>query len=275
MMKTIILNQEQQEETIKQWEELLIWLEKNITNGYHAFTKVEDLQAIVDTITHWYEFKYPNRTIDINYGIKDPQFEGFEDISKNMTLKQLMYRFSHEGLLLMKCKHRASGIGIMRMENKKGEIENNIQVVTIKLPKEEDPIINIIHARRDDGMVCNFDIEYYFKFIKKKNITINELYEILREKPELKLDTTELESVINDHLIDLELRKKILQLTALNILYSKNTNLKYGYERAKRFIEEFNEYIPDLNLSTTEIEEIRNNEFKYPNIKIKIMCNSK
>ena len=86
-----------------------------------------------------------------------------------------------------------------------------------------------------------------------------------------KLDLSELESVINDYAIDLELRKNILQLTALNILYSKNTTLRYGYARAQKFIEEFNEQIPNLNLSTEEIDKIKNNEFICTSAKIKTM----
>ena len=38
----------------------------------------------------------------------------------------------------------------------------------------------------------------------------------------------------------MELRHRILQLVALKLVYSKNTIPERGYERAKRFINEFN-----------------------------------
>lgn len=48
---------------------------------------------------------------------------------------------------------------------------------------------------------------------------------------------------------DIKLRKKILDLAALYILYSKNTTLDRGYDRADRFINDFNNNIPNLNIS--------------------------
>lgn len=63
------------------------------------------------------------------------------------------------------------------------------------------------------------------------------------------------------HKIDLKLREILLQLTSLSIIYSKNTSPERGYLRAKKFIEEFNEYIPNLNLSTNEIDEIMNMDY--------------
>ena len=268
MTQTEFYNQKHQKQIEPYWKELLLWINENIIKGYRVFTKVEDLQSIIDNITHWYEFKYPNNIIEINQEIKHPQLKGFEDISKSLTLKQLMFRFSQEGKTLIECKHRGNGMGIMCMENENGKIENNVQVLSIKIPKE-DSVAYILHARRDNGMIDNLDMEYYFKFVKNKNITIKELYTILKDKKELKLDLSELKNVIYDHQIDLKLRKKVLQLTAINILYSKNTTLKHGYERAKKFIEEFNEQIPNLNLSTEEIDKIKNNEFNCSNFKTK------
>lgn len=270
MTQTEFYQQKHQQHIEPYWKKLLTWININIINGYHVFTKMEDLQSIIDNITHWYEFKYPNKTMEINQGIIHPQLKEFEDISNSLTLKQLMFRFSHEGKLLMECKHRGNGMGIMRMKNENGKLENNVQVISIKIPKE-DSITYVLHVRRDNGIVDNFDVEYYFKFIETKNITIRDLYAILKDKKELKLDLSELKSVINDYEIDLELRKNILQLTALNILYSKNTTLRYGYARAQKFIEEFNEQIPNLNLSTEEIDRIKNSEFNCTTPKIKVM----
>ena len=75
------------------------------------------------------------------------------------------------------------------------------------------------------------------------------------------LDYTELKECINNHKTDLELRKIILQLAALKILYSSNTIPEYGYERAKKFITEFNEGIPNLNLSLEEIDSIMKRDY--------------
>lgn len=61
---------------------------------------------------------------------------------------------------------------------------------------------------------------------------------ILNENEEL--DSTELKNCIYNRECDIKLRNKILQLVALKLLYSKNTTPERGYERVKRFINEFN-----------------------------------
>ena len=58
----------------------------------------------------------------------------------------------------------------------------------------------------------------------------------------------------------MELRHRILQLVALKLLYSRNTIPERGYERAKRFINEFNKKL-DLTLSTEQIDEIINRDY--------------
>ena len=63
------------------------------------------------------------------------------------------------------------------------------------------------------------------------------------------------------HKLDLELRKKILQLVALKILYSENAEPEIGYARAKKFINEFNRTIPNLKLSSIEINKIVHNDY--------------
>ena len=60
----------------------------------------------------------------------------------------------------------------------------------------------------------------------------------------------------------MELRHRILQLVALKLLYSKNTFPERGYERAKRFINEFNKNLC-LTLSTEEIDEIMYRDYNY------------
>ena len=58
----------------------------------------------------------------------------------------------------------------------------------------------------------------------------------------------------------MELRHRILQLVALKLLYSRNTIPERGYERAKRFINEFNKKL-GLTLSTEQIDEIIHRDY--------------
>lgn len=88
----------------------------------------------------------------------------------------------------------------------------------------------------------------------KKNFDLNKLFSKLNKYSD-KLDLTELKESIFNYKCDNELRNKVLQLVALKLLYSKNTIPNRGYERAKRFINEFNKKL-NLALSIEEIDEI-------------------
>lgn len=59
----------------------------------------------------------------------------------------------------------------------------------------------------------------------------------------------------------MEIRNRILQLTALKILYSKRTTPDNGYRRSKKFIEDLNRDL-EINLSTDEIDEIITRDYK-------------
>lgn len=84
---------------------------------------------------------------------------------------------------------------------------------------------------------------------------MEELLKVFEKKYYDEFDCAELRKCIYDHNCTIKLRNVILQLVALKLLYSDNTTPKRGYERAKRFINEFNENF-DLNLSTNEIDEL-------------------
>ena len=83
---------------------------------------------------------------------------------------------------------------------------------------------------------------------------------IFKEKYINKLDFTKLKESVYDHNCDMELRHRILQLVALKLLYSRNTIPERGYERSKRFINEFNKKL-GLTLSTKQIDEIIHRDY--------------
>ena len=63
-----------------------------------------------------------------------------------------------------------------------------------------------------------------------------------------------IEKVVRKHQYELELRHRLLQLTALKILYS-GTTLEKGYSRAETFISDMNTELCSL-LSIDEINEL-------------------
>jgi len=105
----------------------------------------------------------------------------------------------------------------------------------------------------------DYEIEEYLD--SEEEINLDELLSIFNEKYADDLDFTEWKESVYDHNSNIELRSRILQLVTLKLLYSRNTVPERGYERAKRFINEFNKKL-GLNLSTKKIDEIINSDYK-------------
>lgn len=243
-------------------KELLTWLNNAIKNGYRSFTDIEDLQGLIDSIVYWYEMKYPNSELDLSRGISDINFVNIEPLSNVMTLRQLMYRLPHRQLCLIECEYRSSGGYCTNIYNEKGEIVECKSMIGMNIDKKwvvpNDALLHWelpyfpLHAETISGIVT--DAGGLEEYIGTDNITLDELLTLLKEKCADTLDFTKLEQCIYDHNCDMELRRRILQLAALKLLYSYRTNPEYGYERAKRFIAEFNTEM-GLNLSIEEIDE--------------------
>ena len=248
-------------------KELLTWLRDSIKNGYHSFSDIDCLQELIDNIVNWYEMKYPEREMEFYEGIIDIRFEDIKTLSKVMDIKQLMYRLPHKQLCLMECDYRSNGGGIRNVYNEKGEVVGLKTILFIQIDKkgvEYNPFSSelpdfLLGADTDSGKV---NIDYNLKdYVSTNNdITLDELLVLFKGKYANELEFTKLEECIFVHNCDVELRRRILQLVALKLLYSDKTIPERGYERAKRFINEFNKKM-GLNLSSKEIDEAINRDY--------------
>lgn len=72
--------------------------------------------------------------------------------------------------------------------------------------------------------------------------------------------------IICDHSYDLELRRRLLQIVVLKLLYSKNTTPEMGYIRVQKFVEEFNQELK-LTISLKEAHEIMSRDYATRKIK--------
>ncbi|MBE6153118.1 MAG: hypothetical protein E7166_02665 [Firmicutes bacterium] len=247
-------NQDKKEYIIKSNKEFLKWFNSKIKNGYYAYTKISELQNTVDMITSWYEFKYPERELERYEGVFYPAFEQIKPLSKNMDFNQLMFRLPHTELCLIECGYRSTGWGI----------DNIFMSIKNKIPNENYDLNYIdsflLRANPDNGKV---EIDYYIKKITDKtDITLDELLEIFEHTKEQNWDYSTLKESVYNHIVDMKLRKKILEFVSIKLLYSENTIPEHGYIRAKRFVSEFNKHIPNLNLSTNNIDEIMQKDYK-------------
>ena len=242
----------------------LNWLKNSINDGYYCFIEIEELQELIDNIVNWYEIKYPEREFEYFEGVKDTSFQDIKRISNVMDFKQLLYRLPHNQLCLIECGYRARAWTLTPIYKNDNEVESQIQIFMRinRKNKEEcrplgrkwpDFLLGASHLTGEVKIDC--ELEDYLE-----NITLDELLIILNEKHTDELDFTELKKCVDTHNYDVELRNRILKLVALKLLYSRNTIPERGYERAKRFINEFNKKL-NLDLSTKEIDEIMHRDY--------------
>ncbi len=253
--------QDQREYNLEENKEFLSWFKDKIKNDYYPFIEIEELQELINNITYWYEIKYPEREFEFEEGIKNLNFKSIAPLSKSMNIYQLMYRLSDDQLCLINGEYRSNCGGIRNIYNGGSKVVDQKAVLYIVIKQinnnyNANGINNnlIICAYPNGEVIINDSLK---KYVDKERINLDELLSLFEEKYSHNLDFSVLKADVDDHNCDLELRKRILQLIALKLLYSQNTTPGRGYKRAKKFIDEFNKEL-NLNLSSEKIDNIIN-----------------
>lgn len=253
--------QDQREYNLEENKEFLSWFKDKIKNDYYPFIEIEELQELINNITYWYEIKYPEREFEFEEGIKNLDFKSIAPLSKSMNIYQLMYRLSDDQLCLINGEYRSNCGGIRNIYNGGSKVVDQKAVLYIVIKQinnnyNANGINNnlIICAYPNGEVIINDSLK---KYVDKERINLDELLSLFEEKYSHNLDFSVLKADVDDHNCDLELKKRILQLIALKLLYSQNTTPGRGYKRAKKFIDEFNKEL-HLNLSSEKIDNIIN-----------------
>lgn len=220
-------------------KQFLKWYREMTNSGYCVFIDLEELQETIDRIADWYEYKYPNREFEFYEGVRDPKFQDITSISEHMTVFQLLFRLPHNSLCLLEGKYRFCHVSIPYIEDKKpkcrydGGTSISIDSITGMIRCGS---LNYIGITTDSDLRVDIAVDYLKRYHK-----------------ECYVDYKPLENTVFQHNIDIELRKKILELASLKLMYSRNSKPEWGYERAKRYINEFKQEIPSLNSTMDEI----------------------
>ena len=259
--------QDLKEYEIEKNKDFLNWLKKEISNGYRCYIEPKELQELIDNIVNWYELKYPERELEYFEGTRFINFKDIKSISNVMNIRQLLFRLPHKQLCLMECGYRAKGWGSNPIyEN--GKIVDWESLIYMRINKKNEDDDDLLWDKvtyfflRADHMTGKVSMDYELEeFLdSEEDLNLDELLSIFKEKYSDELDFTELKESVYNHDCDMELRNRVLQLVALKLLYSRNTIPERGYERAKRFINEFNKKL-GLSLSTEQIDEIINRDY--------------
>lgn len=222
--------------------EFIEWISREVKNGYNCSLTYEQMQKLVDFLVDWYEIKYPNHYFDLKCGIYDDTIKDNQELSKNMNFEAFLYRLPLDILQLFR-NHYVRYITIPYKENK----ERTVPYLLLFF----DPVKGIVTNKMELEDLGLDNIQ---------DLTMENLYNILRKKYK-DLDTSEIKKCLNNRIVNFELLRKLLELSSLKMLYSNNTIPHYGYDRAKIFIDEFNEYLDNLNLDTFELDSIMQKDY--------------
>ncbi len=254
--------QDKKKYEIKNNWEFLVWLDNSIENGYHRYRSLDELQGLIDNIVNWYEIKYPERELRFFEGERFLEFNDIRRISNAMTLEQLLFRLPERQLDVILSRYRACGWSQWPVYEDDKFIGYDSEIfLSIKRKEYSWSKMDRYTVAINDLSGEVYNNYYLSEFVdENEEIEIEELLDLFQEKFDDKFDYTELKECVYDHDCDLELRHRVLQLVALKLLYSENTIPERGYERAKRFINEFNKRL-GLTLSTDEIDEIMSRDY--------------
>ena len=218
-------------------EEFIKYYKKKKKEGYRSILDLKQMQVLINEITQFFEFKYPDKLLnEIIYEkpVENKMFEECMKMTRSLDINQLKYRLDYNQLAFLECDYSHH----------------------IRLIKEPDIwFCSTIYDVRFDqsGKIEKRDIEGLKteKFLDDVE-GIERVEDLLGRYIgiEIKVDYSELVEEVQRHKNNVTLRNKILDLVMLNLLYSKNTYPRNGYVRAKRFMRMFNkEYGIDLNMN--------------------------
>ena len=244
-----------------------------IDEGYELFIGIDEMQDMIDRISSWYEIKYPEREFDFYDGKMTSNFSKFKELSDVMDIKQLFFRLTDKQQQLLEGLYRSNSSKEFPVYEA-GKLTGVNKKVYFKIGrKEEDKFYDkyqdfVVSADAETGLVdMDYEIE---KYVPNDEINLYDLVKIFIGKYFDKLDFSELERTVNNKFLDNYLRDRLLEFVALKLLYSKRTTPERGYERAKRFMDEFNKKF-DLNLSMDKLDKIMSRDYTEKRSKVKVI----
>lgn len=217
--------------------------------NFYTILSLNEIQDFIDSITRFYEFKYPSKMLDKVEWVSpdnDSNLDSCIKLSKLLDIKQLQYRLNHNQLCFLECSYGG----------------------TITLSAKADSIHGIpldYYVRIDSlGKIDEYDLIHLknHKLLEDmdKIESIEDLYEICRSHPKI-INYQNLERHIYNHRENINLRNETLNLVMLSLLYANGELPFKGYVRAKSFVRMFNkEYHTDLNMD--RLDDIMSIDYK-------------
>lgn len=251
---------------LKNNREFIEWLLNSIDDGsrWESFIKFETFEDLIDSVVRWYELRYPDFMLEpFGQNPLGDKHRKLKDISKDLDVNQFLFRLPLSQQILLNVEY---GIGGNTSGNyteiEDGEYKHKgwVGLYLYDILKNEKKSVLF----DSDGYVLTSDIKSF------KGLNLDEVLLVLKKDYRGIIDYCELENVVKNYYFKIELRHRLLQLSALKILYT-GSNPDIGYIRSIKFIEDFNDEL-GLLLSNDEVYDIYN-EYRYGSVfkKVKIL----
>lgn len=216
----------------------------SVYNEYKKKNNDFDLKCmtkLMKKIKMFYEFKIPNVLFGNSIKRDTIEYKNMLEISRLMDMKQFILRLHHDEKEFLQCDY--SNYDYVRLEK-------HLNYSTFPYLGKQTHYINL-----NNGFSNPADVALLNENVPSRQLSIEELYTCLSTASDI--DISELKGLLDFHKYNLILRKKLVELTALQILFSENTLPIYGFYRANEMIKDFNQTY-QLNINPSFLEDIIN-----------------
>lgn len=235
-------------------KELLGYLKVQELKGYVSYLDVNEINNLINKVSSWYDLKYPNYELS-KLDIDNFKLEDMNILSQYMNSDELFKRLSFLENAFLTGEYRYKRAGSIKGRSNK--VDNWTEVIWIDVPRKSmDPKCPIllkplglkVLVDVKSGYVLNVgELDDYIS-----NVHSLKLEDLLKSLEPFKdtLDLRNIEYVVKTHDIDLELRKRILELISLKLMTSFQDS--YGYFKAGEMLKDFNKEL-DTKMDINDI----------------------
>ncbi|MDD3241951.1 MAG: hypothetical protein PHQ64_04205 [Bacilli bacterium] len=221
---------------IRHNDEFIIWLNDCIDNNYEVIINIDDIQKTIDMISDWYLKKYSKCNIKNNVHCSNDEFN---ELLKNLPPKALE---------LISCHYRYKNMATRKLLL--GDELINTKQFDFFIESEFNKYF--FYALSDTGRIISTN----FPNVNNK-MTVDHLYLIFSNIDLYKnYNTSAVDKIVYNHIIDLELRDIIFNLITLRMsVLGKGGSTCRNY-RFNKMLHDFEYNIDNINLSEDIIDNV-------------------
>lgn len=223
--------------SIKHNKRFLAWLSESIKDGYDLKFSLEELQIIINDIASFYSDMYSKHSIELH------------EIDQLITKEKINASFSNTTINLLFPKYKGN-IGLSISEyNEKLNTKTIYELFSIEDMLKKNTLVFRVNA--ETGIVES-NCKYYGMTLEEVEKELN--IEFYNNKTNI--DYCTISQGVYNYKMDLELRRRILELVALKLCYSTSNRPEINYVISEHFIDTMNKLFEDDILKYDEVDYI-------------------